>query len=96
MKIMISQPMAGKTQEQIKNEREALVFELEKKGYEVVDTVFADEAPEGNEAVYYLSKSVEAMSKVDGVVFMPGWKKARGCSIEHDIATQYGLFVKYI
>ena len=96
MKIMISQPMAGKTEEQIRNERAALVMELEKQGYTVVDTIFTDETPEGNEAVFYLSKSIEAMSKVDGVVFMPGWKKARGCAIEHDIATQYGLFVKYI
>lgn len=97
MKVMISQPMKGKTEEQIRTERENLVKELESKGYEVVDTIFTEEAPKtSNEALYYLSKSIEVMSKVDAVVFMPGWDDARGCIIEHTMAKAYGLFVKEI
>jgi Asp-tRNA(Asn)/Glu-tRNA(Gln) amidotransferase A subunit family amidase len=95
MKIMISQPMRGKTNEQIRNEREELVKQLEKQGHEVVDTVF-DKAPKGvDEAVYFLSKSIEFISKVDGLIFMPGWDKARGCIIEHQVASAYGKFIKY-
>lgn len=39
MKIMISQPMKGKTNEQIRNERAELVIRLQEEGIEVVDTV---------------------------------------------------------
>ena len=40
MKIMISQPMRGKTDKQIRDERKALTEALEREGHEVVDTVF--------------------------------------------------------
>lgn len=94
MKIMISQPMNGKTEEQIRNERASLVKELEEKGYEVIDTIFAEKTPEGDARLYYLAKSIEAMSKVDAIIFMPGWEKARGCKIEHEIAVKYNKFIK--
>ena len=71
------------------------VKELEKQGHEVVNTIFSEEAPKNSkEAVFYLAKSIEAMSKVDAVVFMRGWELARGCRIEHKIAKEYGIFIK--
>lgn len=95
MTLMISQPMRGKTQKQINEERNALVKDLTNKGYTVANTVFAEQTPEtDNVAIWYLAKSIDAMSAVDGVVFMKGWENARGCRIEHDIAVAYGLFVK--
>lgn len=94
MKLMISQPMRGKTQEQIRSEREELVNKLEEKGHEVVDTIFAAESPKDcDTAIYYLSKSIEAIGKVDGVVFMKGWMQARGCRIERNVAAEYGKFI---
>ena len=96
LKIMISQPMKGKTEEQIRSERAELVKKLEEKGHEVVDTIFAEETPEGDARLYYLAKSIEAMSKVDAVVFMPGWEKARGCQIEHETAVKYNKFIKEV
>ena len=93
---MISQPMKGKTNEQIKAERAELVQKLEAEGHEVVDTVF-DLAPKGvDEAIYFLSKSIEFISQVDGLVFMPGWNAARGCRIEYQVALEYGKFIKII
>lgn len=95
MKIMISQPMRGYTEKIIREERKNLVNKLEKQGYEVVDTIFTEEAPENcDKAIYYLSKSIEAMSKVDGVVFMKGWEQARGCKIEYYVAQYYNKFIK--
>lgn len=94
-KIMISQPMKGKTNEQIIAERRALVQELENEGYEVLDTVF-DTAPKDiDEAVWYLSKSIEYLAQADVVFFMKGWEYARGCKIEHQIAVEYGKEVVY-
>ena len=96
MKIMISQPMRGKTQEEIETERASLVKDLEDKGYEVINTIFAEKAPEGDARLYYLAKSIEAMSKADAIIFMPGWEKSRGCKIEHEIAIKYNKFIKEV
>lgn len=96
MKVMISQPMRGKSSEQIRDERAALVKELESKGYTVVDTIFTEEPPKDcDEAIWYLAKSIEMIGKVDAVVFMKGWENARGCQIEHHVAQSYGKFIKY-
>lgn len=95
MKVMISQPMKGKTEEQIRNERAELVKKLTEQGLEVVETIFTDEAPaDSDKALFYLSKSIEAISKVDAVIFMPGWEEARGCRIEYNVAVEYGKFIK--
>lgn len=95
MKIMISQPMRGKTNEQIREERLELVKRLQEEGHEVVDTVFENE-PEGEDvAIYMLSQSIRYIGKVDALYFMKGWEKARGCKIEHEVAVEYGKQVFY-
>lgn len=94
-KIMISQPMRGKTNELIKEERKVLVQELENNGYEVLDTVF-DEAPKNvDEAIWFLSKSIEYLAQADIIFFMKGWEKAKGCKIEHQIAVEYDKEIIY-
>ena len=42
-KAMLSQPMAGKTDEEIIATREQAIKALEAKGYEIVNTLFTDE-----------------------------------------------------
>ena len=97
MKIMISQPMNGRTDEEIRAEREELVKELENKGCVVIDTIFSQEPPpNADRGMWYLAKSIEAMSDVDAVVFMKGWEKARGCVAEEYIARKYNKFCKYL
>ena len=96
MKVMISQPMRGKEEEIIIKERESLIKEITALGYEYVDTIVATKAPEDMDtAIYYLSKSIEWIGKVDAVIFMKGWEKARGCKIEHAVAVEYGKQVFY-
>lgn len=90
MKVMISQPMRGKSNEEIKKEREDIVNKLTRKGYTVIDSIISNEPPKDcDEAIYYLSKSVEVISRVDCLYFMKGWEKARGCKIEHEVAVNY-------
>lgn len=97
MKLMICQPMRGKTNEQIRKEREQLIKKLESEGHEVIDTIISEDAlKDSDEAIYYLSKSIEFLSKADGLVLMPGWSEARGCIIENRIALEYGKFVRYV
>lgn len=42
-KAMLSQPMAGKSNEEIKATRERAIKALEARGYEIVNTLFTDE-----------------------------------------------------
>lgn len=43
MKAMLSQPMAGKSKEEIETTREKAITTLKEKGYEIVNTLFTDE-----------------------------------------------------
>jgi hypothetical protein len=99
-KAMISQPMAGKTEEEIVETRERAIKALKEKGYEVVNTLFTDEwySKEKMEErgvvqipLCFLAKSLENMSLCHTAYFCKGWESARGCKIEHDAAIAYGL-----
>lgn len=94
MKIMISQPMRGKTNKQIREERAELILKLEAEGHEVIDTVL--DISENKSPLFYLSKSIELLDKADAVVFMPGWQETRGCRIEEMCAKEYGKFLMYL
>lgn len=102
-KAMISQPMNGKTDEEIKTSREKAKLFLKICGYEFVNTLFTDEwykesmKKRGVRQIplSFLAKSIENMSLCDVVYFCDGWEKARGCKIEHDIAMSYGLKIIY-
>ncbi len=92
MRVMISQPMNGLSAEEIRERRAAVVARLEAEGHEVVDTVFTETSPEGdNQALWYLGKSLQAIAGVDAVYFMDGWDKARGCRIEYEACVLYGI-----
>lgn len=101
-KAMLSQPMAGKTNEEIIATRERAIKSLNKLGYEVVNTLFTDEWYSQEKMkergvvqipLCFLAKSLENMSLCHAAYFCTGWEKARGCRIEHDAAVAYGLKV---
>ena len=95
-KVMISQPMRGKTNEEIREEREEIAIRLAEEGLQVIDTIISDNPPKDmDEAIYYLAKSIEFIGQVDVVLFMKGWEKARGCEIEHQVAVEYGKEIIY-
>lgn len=104
MKAMLSQPMAGKTDEEIIATRENAISTLKEKGYEIVNTLFTDEwynrdAMEKRGVIQiplcFLAKSIENMSMCHAAYFCKGWENARGCRIEHDVAKAYGLTILY-
>ena len=103
-KAMLSQPMAGKTQEEIVSTREKAIAALKERGYEIVNTLFTDDwysAESMKERgvvqipLCFLAKSLENMSLCHAVYFCHGWEKTRGCRIEHEAACAYGLTVIY-
>lgn len=104
LKAMLSQPMGGKTQEEIVETRERAIRALRERGYEVVNTMFTDEwyGKEAMEArgvvqipLCFLAKSLENMSLCHAAYFCKGWEQARGCRIEHEAAKAYGLEIIY-
>lgn len=103
-KAMLSQPMNGKTDDEIVATRERAVAALEKDGFEVVNTLFTDEWYSNEKMkergvvqvpLCFLAKSLENMSLCHAAYFCKGWEKARGCRIEHDAAKAYGLEIIY-
>jgi len=91
MRVMISQPMGGKTEEQIRTERAKVVKLLEEHGHDVIDTVIPNLGNHGNVPLKYLAKSIEFMADADVVFFMDGWEHARGCRIEHQCCIDYDV-----
>lgn len=103
-KAMLSQPMAGKSEEEIVETRNRAISALESQGYEIVNTLFTDEwySRENMEArgvvqipLCFLAKSLENMSLCHTAYFCKGWEQARGCRIEHEAAVAYGLTILY-
>ena len=105
MKVFISQPMNGKTNLEIYDERCEVINELViilKRLYlnekihviHVLDTVF-DFKP-GTPSLIYLAESIRVLSEADIIVMMPGWEKARGCVIEHECAVRYNIPIYYL
>jgi hypothetical protein len=103
-KAMLSQPMAGRSDEEIVATRDTAIKALNEKGYEIVNTLFTDKwySKEQMEArgviqipLCFLAKSLENMSLCHAAYFCKGWDKTRGCKIEHDAAVAYGLEIMY-
>lgn len=103
-KVMIVQPMAGRTDEEILETRNNAIRILEEDGYEILETLFdvSDSSRKGltengiiKASVYYLGRSLQAMSEADAVYFCSGWGSARGCQIEHRVAREYGIPALY-
>lgn len=103
-KVMLSQPMAGRSDEEIKKTREKAMQALEAMGYEIVNTLFTDEWYNKKNMeergvvqipLCFLAKSLENMANCHAAYFCDGWQNARGCKIEHDVAKAYGLDIIY-
>lgn len=103
-KAMLSQPMAGKTDEEIAATRERAIAALESRGYEIVNTLFTDEFYSAEAMkergvvqipLAFLAKSLTNMSLCHAAYFCKGWEHARGCRIEHEAAQAYGLKIIY-
>lgn len=95
LKVFISQPMNGKTNEEIIKEREELIeFAKAKLGsdIEIIDS-FLKDAPHEAEPLRFLGKAFEFLSTADVAVFAKGYEKARGCVMEHKACENYGIKV---
>lgn len=92
-KLFISQPMRGKTDEEILATREKAIAKAKKlvgEPVEVLETFFQD-APAGAKPLWYLGESLKLLAEADVAFFAKGWDEARGCKIENTCAIEYGI-----
>ncbi len=92
-KLFISQPMKGKTDNQIQAERAQAIKEAESllgEPIELIDSFFTG-APADAKPLWFLGKSLELLADADIAYFAKGWEEARGCIIEHNSALAYGI-----
>lgn len=102
IKIFISQPMSGLTQENIEYLRLGIKNYLAEeiamiKGYpcepEFINNLCED--ADTYKPLELLSRSIADLAKADVAYFASGWEKARGCKIEHECAVAYGIDTIY-
>lgn len=92
-RIFISQPMRGKTDDEIKQERQRIVDACVReygKDTEIIDSFF-EGSPHDVKPAWFLGKSIELLPTADAAYFADGWYNARGCRIEHQVAVDYGI-----
>ena len=94
-KLFISQPMKGKTDEEILAVRKKAIKSAEsmlEEPVEVIDSFFQG-APADAKPLWYLAKSLELLATADVAYFAKGWEDDRGCRIENTCAIEYGIDV---
>lgn len=92
-KLFISQPMNGKSNEEILAVRQKAIESAERElgeNVEVIDSFFKD-APTEAKPLWFLGKSLELLATADVAYFAKDWETARGCKIEHECAVEYGI-----
>ena len=103
-KVMISQPLAGKTEKEIAEVRNRAIAALEAKGYEVQNILFSELWKDRESLaacgvvhvpIHFLARAIDGMSRCHTVYFCEGWQNARGCRIEHTVALSYGTEILY-
>lgn len=100
IKVFLSQPMRGFTDEEIMARREKDIEQLKKyfkdEPFEVIDTLLKEEATAKNPAVEYLAQSIAELANADYIAMSYDFESARGCLIEHKIAEEYGIEKIYL
>lgn len=101
MKVFISQPMKDLSSEEIKSTRQSAIERVLEKypDAEVIDSYFEDYKPDHDitsTSIICLAKAISEMAKADLVAFCSGWRDARGCRLEHEVATEYSMQCMYL
>ena len=108
--IFISQPMSGKSEEEILATRQKAIekiHQLASKDGEQVNIIdsYIDDATRNefqgrmgdaiNWDIYWLSQSLQKLALADTIWLCDGWGHSKGCNVELECATQYGLDIVY-
>lgn len=102
VKVFISLPMAGFSDEEILKRRLEIERELKEiifpnSSVEIIPSFFTDSLLEDvkSPGVFYLGRSLMRLANADVAYFAEGWRHARGCKFEHEICSAYGISMLY-
>lgn len=102
-KIFISQPMRGRKDDEIREERREIMAQVAMRfpGEDVqeIKSFIPDEFHKTdfkNVGLAYLGKSLTMLAEADLAVFVQGYADARGCKIEHEAAVAYSVDRMYM
>lgn len=91
MKVFLSQPMRGKTHEEIlsniREVQEFLTKYLDSTNIEIIESYSPKN--KNKEPLVALGDSIKEMAKADLAVFLDDWNQYRGCLIENQVAKIY-------
>lgn len=101
-KVFISQPMNGKSDDEIltiKSEASKLIdkyFNILGYKAEIVSTFFTeadkpDGIPENANRLWYLGRAIQMLGQCEYCFFCDGWENAKGCVIESEVCKKYGI-----
>lgn len=95
-KLFISLPMAGRSEEEIRNkmaEYKKNAEYLMGEELELIDSFIEENIPNSVKdfGVWCLGKSIMMMANADVVYFGRGWRSARGCIVEYEAAYRYKI-----
>ena len=108
--IFISQPMSGKSEEEILATRQKEIDKIHQlfdaDGVEInIIASYIDDATRKhfkehvsddiNWDIFWLSQSLERLAMADMIWLCDGWEYSKGCNVELECAIQYGLVVVY-
>ena len=95
MKVFLSHPMHGLTEEQIMSIRDSAYYYLRSVygNIELIDNYRHEDTPKNSGRLCHLGRSIQQMEEADAIYFCDGWENARGCCIEERVARYYNLKV---
>lgn len=108
--IFISQPMTGKSEEEILATRQKEIekihqlFDADGVEINIIDSYiddatrkcFEEHIGDGiNWDIHWLSQSLKMLAMADIIWLCEGWEYSKGCNIELECAIQYGLSIMY-
>ena len=108
--IFISQPMTGKSEEEILATRQREIEKIHQRfdadGVEIniIDSYIDDATRKNFEEhasddinwdIFWLSQSLERLAMADIIWLCDGWEYSNGCNIELECATRYGVGIMY-
>ena len=96
IKLYISQPMRGREYDDIIRERKQLIADaavsLQADDIRPLETLHRNGK---TKPLAMLVRSVEQMAEADAIIFARDWRDARGCRVEHFVASQYDIPILY-
>ena len=95
-RLFISQPMRGKSDEEILAVREQALESAKcylGEDVEVIDSFFQNVPEVESKPLWCLGESLKLLATADVAYFAKDWDKYRGCKIENTCAIEYGIDV---